>query len=66
MDRTTEPEFIVLTAAAVVLDCSPRTLRRRIAEGHLTGYKMAGSREIRVRRSDLYALLNKMPAAVSA
>lgn len=42
--------------------CSPRTIRRRIADGSLTGYRM-GPRLIRVDLNELDAMLQPIPTA---
>jgi len=52
----TEP----LAAAARRLDVSTRTIRRRIADGSLTGYRF-GSRLIRVDVAEVDALLSPIP-----
>ncbi len=43
----------------------PRTIRRRIADGSLTGYRM-GPRLIRVDHNELDALLTPIPTAGAA
>ena len=51
-----------LNDAAAYAGVHPRTLRRRIADGALTGYRM-GPRLIRVDLDELDALLRPIPAA---
>jgi len=51
-----------LTDAANHARVSTRTLRRRIADGTLTGYRM-GPRLIRVDLNELDGLLRPMPSA---
>lgn len=46
--------------AAAYVDTSPRTIRRSIAEGRLTGYRF-GDRLIRVDLNELDALLRPIP-----
>lgn len=48
--------------AADRLGCSTRTIRRYIAAGQLTGYRL-GSRAIRVDLDQLEELLTPIPAA---
>jgi excisionase family DNA binding protein len=52
---------VSLVTAADTLACSTRTLRRWIAEGRLTGYRM-GPRLIRVDVAEVEALLHPIPA----
>lgn len=48
--------------AAEYAAVSPKTIRRRIADGSLTGYRM-GARLIRVDLNELDALLRPIPSA---
>lgn len=52
--------LVSLTAAAEHGGCSPKTIRRRIADGSLTGYRM-GKRLLRVDLNELDALLRPIP-----
>jgi len=58
----TEPRrrLASLSQGAQYADCSKRTIRRRIADGSLTGYRM-GPRLIRVDLNELDALLSPIP-----
>ena len=58
MSRT----YLAVNAAAERVSCSPRTIRRWIAEGRLTGYR-AGARLIRVDAAELDALMRRIPTA---
>lgn len=51
--------------AAEFAGVNPKTIRRRIADGSLTGYRM-GPRLIRVDLAELDALLRPIPTAGSA
>jgi excisionase family DNA binding protein len=51
-----------LAEAAARLGVHPRTIRRHIASGSLTGYRL-GSRLIRVDASEVDALLRPIPTA---
>jgi excisionase family DNA binding protein len=42
-----------LDAAAERLGINPRTIRRRIADGTITGYRVAGTKTIRVAVDDV-------------
>jgi len=57
----TEP----LAAAALRLNCSTRTLRRRISDGSLTGYRF-GPRLIRVSVAEVDALLCPVPTTLAS
>ena len=51
----TSTNFVSLLEAAAILDCSTRTIRRRITDGSLIGYRF-GPRLIRIDRAELDAL----------
>jgi len=53
--------YVSLEEAAEYLGVNPRTIRRRVADGVIPGFRIAGSRQIRVRRSDLDAALTPIP-----
>ncbi len=49
--------------AAQILDCSEKTVRRRIADGSIPAYRMPGrSKAIRIRLDDLEASLRPIPS----
>ena len=48
--------------AAERIGVSPRTIRRRIADGSITGYRF-GPRVIRVDLDEIESLLERIPAA---
>lgn len=50
------PKYIPLSIAAEAADVSERTIRRRIAEGALTAYRI-GPRAIRLREDEVAAWL---------
>jgi len=54
-----------LSAAAEYGACSEKTIRRRIADGTLTGYRM-GPRLIRVDLNELDEILRPIPTAGDA
>jgi excisionase family DNA binding protein len=54
--------LVSLTAAAEYAGCHPRTIRRRIADGDLTGYRF-GPRGVRVDLDELYASFAPIPTA---
>jgi len=54
--------LVSLPDAADYASCSTRTLRRRISDGSLTGYRM-GPRLIRVDLAELDNLLRPIPTA---
>lgn len=55
--------LVSIMQAAEYAACSPKTIRRRIADGSLTGYRM-GKRMIRVDLDELDALLRPIPTTV--
>jgi len=57
--------FETLSEAAARLRCHPRTLRRRIADGTLAGYRLGGSPLVRVDAAEIDALLRPIPAATA-
>lgn len=58
-------DHITIQAAAEILGVSDDTVRRRIAEGLLRGFRLAGSRLIRVSETEVRALLRPIPNAKS-
>lgn len=54
-----------IAGAAEYGACSEKTIRRRIADGSLTGYRM-GPRLIRVDLNELDQLLRPIPAGTAA
>ena len=52
--------FITLSAAAERFDCSERTIRRLIADGELTGYRL-GKRLVRVDSTEVDHLARVIP-----
>lgn len=57
-------ETMKLTDAAEALGVSDRTIRRRMADGSLPAFRV-GPRLLRVRRSDVEALLVPLPSAAT-
>lgn len=56
------PRWGSIDEAAEHLDVHPRTIRRMIAEGRLTGYRL-GPRIIRVDLNEVDELLRPIPSA---
>ena len=54
--NSAEPHLLTLKDAGEILGVHPRFIRRRIAEGKLTGYRL-GERAFRVDRAELLAYL---------
>ena len=54
--------YVTLKGAAERLDCSERTLRRMIAAGELTGYRV-GKRLVRLDADELDAVVRAIPTA---
>jgi excisionase family DNA binding protein len=59
----TAKKYITLAEGADLLDVHPRTIRRWIASGRLTGYR-AGSHLIRVDPDELDAILSPIPTVI--
>jgi excisionase family DNA binding protein len=60
--RPVTHRYASLAAGAEYAHCSIKTLRRRISDGSLTGYRM-GPRLIRVDLNELDTLLRPIPTA---
>ncbi len=65
IDRKPSKRVVPITVAAEHVGCHSRTIRRYIAAGRLTGYRM-GPRLIRVDLAELDALLRPIPTASAA
>ncbi len=61
--RPERPAYLSLQSAAHLHDVSVKTIRRRIADGTLPGYRVGG--QLRVRESDLDRLAVRVPAATA-
>lgn len=59
------PKYVALADAARYTSLCERTIRRRIADGTLTGYRI-GPRAIRVDLNELDAALRPIPTAGTA
>lgn len=57
--------LVPLATAAEHIDCSPKTVRRFIAAGRLTGYRV-GPRLLRVDLNELDAMLEPIPSGGDA
>ena len=60
--RATRKTYETIAEAAARMGVNPRTIRRRIADGHLTAYRL-GPRLIRLEISEVDAILRRIPAA---
>jgi excisionase family DNA binding protein len=58
---TATRRLVAIDQAAEYVSCNPRTIRRRISDGQLTGYRM-GPRLLRVDLNELDDLLRPIPA----
>lgn len=54
--------YVTLEEAGDLLGCHPRTVRRLIAAGRLTGYRLGG-RLLRVDLAEVDAVMRPLPAA---
>ncbi|MEP7021666.1 MAG: helix-turn-helix domain-containing protein [Pseudonocardiales bacterium] len=64
-ERSPSRRLVSLNKAADYLDTSPRTVRRAIADGRLTGYRF-GPRTLRVDLNEVDAELRRIPTARAA
>lgn len=60
----TRARYVSLTTAAEYLSVTEAGMRKFIAEGRITGYRL-GKRAIRVRVDELDAMLTPIPSAKS-
>ena len=63
--KSLNPQMLTIAEAAEHLNVHPRTVRRRIADGTLTGYRV-GSHLIRLDPVEVDGLLRPIPSAGSA
>jgi excisionase family DNA binding protein len=61
-ERRRVHQLITIAEAAERLRVNPRTVRRRVADGHLTAYRV-GPSLIRLDSDEVDALLRPIPAA---
>lgn len=59
---TTSEDWTSIQRAAEFVGCNPKTIRRKISDGSLPAVRL-GPRMIRVRLSDVKALMRPVPAA---
>lgn len=59
--RPAPGRLITLNEAAEVLGVCSATIRRRISDGTITGYRIKGSRAIRLRVSDVEDMVTEVP-----
>ena len=57
--------FESLDSAAQRLALSRKTIRRLVARGELAGYRVAGTRSIRVKCADVEALMARIPTVTT-
>lgn len=62
MSTPTKTRLASIDEAAEYLGVNPRTIRRRIAEGEIPAFRIAGTRTIRIRLEDLEASLRPIPS----
>ncbi|WP_051036717.1 helix-turn-helix transcriptional regulator [Nocardia otitidiscaviarum] len=56
----THPRYVSLDQAAEAWGVSVRTIRRRIADGTITGYRVPHTRAIRVDMNELDSIMKPM------
>lgn len=60
------PRLGPLAAAAELLQCHPRTVRRMVSRGELAGYRVGAGRMIRVDLNEVDQLLQRIPTVEGA
>lgn len=63
MPRSPGGRLTSIANAATILEVDPRTVRRYIARGDLTGYYLGSTNTVRVSLDDVQKLLRPIPAA---
>ncbi|VCT90585.1 hypothetical protein MHAS_02294 [Mycolicibacterium hassiacum DSM 44199] len=63
--KPTRSPWMTQREVAEYLRMTDRNVRNLIAAGKLTGYKLAGGRTVRLRRDQVEALLEPIPAATA-
>lgn len=61
MAHNLDRENLSQSQAADLLGCTDRHIRDLIARGDLPAYKVGSTRTVRIKRSDLDALLRRIP-----
>lgn len=59
--ETPRRRYVSLQAAGEFLDIAPRTLRRYVAQGTLTGYRVVPGGDVRVDMNEVEALIQPIP-----
>lgn len=54
-----------LQQAALIYGCHSRTVRRMVSNGDLTGYRLPGSRLLRIDLDELEAKLRPIPSSAA-
>lgn len=57
-----QSHFLSLPEAATYLGIGHRTMRRHVAEGHITAYRAPGGRALKFRRDDVEQFMQPIPA----
>lgn len=60
-----EKRLARLNLAAKYAGCAPRTLRRRISEGTITGYRLGSGRLVFIDLNEIDAMLTPIPTVGS-
>ncbi|MGV0796053.1 excisionase family DNA-binding protein [Mycolicibacterium elephantis] len=63
--KPTRSPWMTQRQAAEYLLITDRHVRNLIADGRLTGYRMAGRRTVRLRRDEVENLMQPIPAATA-
>ena len=57
--------YLTIADVAIRWQCNPKTVRRRIAEGQLTAYRI-GPKLIRLDEAEVDALMRPIPSAAGS
>jgi excisionase family DNA binding protein len=66
VERALGRKLASVIEAGEMVGCSGRTIRRMVARGAITGYRLPGSRLLRVDLNELDAKLREVPTAGNA
>jgi excisionase family DNA binding protein len=59
-------QMVTVAQAAELLAVDWRTVRRRVADGTIPAYRVAGNKAIRIRKADLALIAERIPTVGGA
>ena len=60
------PTYLSLDEAAAIYGCHPRTIRRMVSRSLINGYRLPGSRLLRVRMAEIEEAMHAIPTGGAA